>query len=199
MLKAYADLGHWTAEGSRTNGNTKLSGIADGYVGARGTASAGMTDSGISGNAEVSAGARALAEGRIESPLAGAYGRTTGFAGGEAGINAGVGPDGFKTSAEAFAGAKGSVAGGTEVGGIGAGTTAEGWVGPGAEADLKFGKGEDGKFRIGAKGGISPGLGGALGFEVTVDLGKVADTASDAAGAVGDAAGSAKDAVTGLF
>ncbi|MFD4696003.1 hypothetical protein [Streptomyces niveus] len=75
-LKAYADLFHVTAEGSRTNGNLTLSGIADGYGGARATANYGLTDQGVVGKAEASAGARGLAEGRAEGRLDGA-GRVT--------------------------------------------------------------------------------------------------------------------------
>ncbi len=64
--KAYADLGHATAEGSLTNGSMKLSGIADAYAGARATANVGFTDGGLTGKAEASVGGRALAEGRAE-------------------------------------------------------------------------------------------------------------------------------------
>ncbi|MDI3417956.1 hypothetical protein [Streptomyces luteolus] len=199
MLKAYADLGHATAEGSLSSGDVKLSGIGDAYAGGRATASAGITEGGLSGTAEVSAGGRALAEARAESGHVGAYGRATGFAGAEAGVNAGVGPEGVKVGAEAIAGAKASVAGGVEAGGIGAGLTAEGWAGPGAEAGLKVAKEDDGKFHVGAKVGLSPVLGGAAGFEFTVDPEKVSDTAGALAGAVGDAAGAVRDGVTGLF
>lgn len=207
MLKAYADLGHATAQGSMTNGTVKLSGIGDAYAGARATASGGITDEGINGNAEVSAGGRAMAEGRAGTDMGSVYGRGSAFAGGEAGADVGLGPDGFSAGGKAFAGAKVSGAAGAEVGGIGAGVTGEAWAGPGVEADLTFGeKNDDGKFHIGAEVGASPILGGKVGMEFTIDPGKVADTAGDAAdavgdvaGGIGDAAGSAKDAVTSLF
>ncbi|MFI9585444.1 hypothetical protein ACIHCQ_27110 [Streptomyces sp. NPDC052236] len=205
-VRAYADLGHATAEGSLANGSMKLSGIADAYAGARATANVGITDKGVAGKAEVSAGGRALAEGRAGYGHVGAYGRAEGFAGGEAQVSTGVGLEGVNAGAKAFAGAKGTVAGGAEVAGIGAGGTAEGWAGAGAEAQVTFGKGDDGKFHIGGKVGLALGLGGSVGAEFTVDPGKVADAAGDAADAVGDtvdavgdATGSVKDTVTSWF
>ncbi|MEV0412550.1 hypothetical protein AB0I68_17525 [Streptomyces sp. NPDC050448] len=198
-VKAYADLGHVTAKGSVTDGSMKLSGIADAYAGARATANYGFTDKGLTGKAEVSAGGRALAEGREEYGYAGVYERAEGFAGGEAAVSAGVGPEGLNAGAKAFAGAKGTVAGGGELAGIGAGGTAEGWAGAGAEAKVTFGKGEDGKFHIGGKVGVALGLGGSVGAEFTVDPHKVGKAFGDAADAVGDAAGSVKDTVSGWF
>lgn len=197
--KAYADLFHTTAKGSLTNGDLKLSGIADGYAGARASANWGFTDKGVNAKAEASVGARALAEGRVDYGHVGAYGRAEGFAGAEGQLGARAGKDGVTFNAKGFAGAKGSVAGGAEVGGIGVGSTAEGWYGPGAEAKLTFGKEDDGKFHIGGKVGLSPGVGGAVGLEFTVDPDKVVDAAGDAADAVGDFAGSVTDTVGGWF
>jgi hypothetical protein len=204
-LKAFADLGHVTAQGTLTNGNMKLSGIADGYAGARATANYGFTGKGVVGRAEASAGARALTEGRAEYGPLGVYARADGFAGAEGAVSAKVTKDDISVGAAAFAGAKGGVAGGGEVAGIGFGGTAEGWAGPGAEAKWGFTK-EDGKFTLGGKVGASPVLGGAVGFEITVDPGKVAhaagqaaDAVGDAAGSVGHAAGSLKDTVGGWF
>ncbi|MEU3449679.1 hypothetical protein AB0H29_21055 [Streptomyces thermolilacinus] len=205
-LKAAANLGHATAEGSLTNGSMKLTGIADAYGGARATANYGITGEGLVGKAEVSAGGRGLAEGRAHYGHGGVYGRAEGFAGGEAQASAGVGLEGLSAGAKAFAGAKAGVAGGAEIAGIGAGGTAEGWAGVGAEAKVTLGKGDDGKFHIGAEVGVAVGLGGSLGAEFTVDPGKVADAAKDAAdtlgevaGAFSDAAGSLQDSVTSLF
>nr|WTB12011.1 hypothetical protein OG546_49440 [Streptomyces antimycoticus] len=205
-VKAYADLGHATAEGSLTNGPWKLSGIGDAYAGARATANWGFTEAGLTGKAEVSAGGRGLAEGRAEYGHLGVYGRTEGFAGGEAAVSAGAGLEGVNAGAKAFAGGKVSAAGGGEVAGIGGGGTVEGWAGAGAEAKVTFGKEDDGKFHIGGKVGVGLGLGGSVGAEFTIDPGKVSDAASDAADfvgdtadSVGDAAGSVKDGVVGLF
>lgn len=204
--QAYAELGHATAQGSLSNGSMRLNGIADAYAGARASANVGITDQGLTGKAEVSAGGRGLAEGRAGYGYVEGYGRAEGFAGAEAQASAGVGLQGVNAGAKAFAGAKGSVAGGAEVAGIGAGATAEGWAGAGAEAKVTFGKGDDGKFHIGGKVGVALGLGGSVGAEFTVDPGKVSDAASDAADAVGDAAhavgdaaGSVKDTVSSWF
>ncbi|GGO34787.1 hypothetical protein GCM10012286_04420 [Streptomyces lasiicapitis] len=205
MAKAYVDVGHATKEGSVAYGPLKLSGIGDSYAGGRASASAGIGDSGISGTAEVSGGARGLAEGRVGFGPFSPYGRATGFAGGEAGVNAGVGSDGVGIGGEAFGGAKGSVTKGTETAGVGFGVTAEGWVGPGAEVGL-FSKDDDGKYHFGAKVGVSPIIGGAVGFEFTVDPDKVADAAGGAADALGDGVdagkrfvGSVKDGIGGLL
>ncbi|MEU5715308.1 hypothetical protein AB0G71_05875 [Streptomyces sp. NPDC020403] len=210
-VKAAADLFHVNAQGALTNGDWKLSGIADAYGGARATANAGFTDAGLNAKAEASAGVRGLAEGRAEyGPYAGVYGRAEGFAGAEASAGVKAGKDGVVVNAKAFAGAKASVAGGGEVAGIGFGATAEGWAGPGAEAKWGFEKNDDGVYKFGGKVGLSPVLGGSVGLEFTVDPDKVSESVGDAADAVGnvvgdgvdalgDAAGSAKDTVGGWF
>ncbi|MEU6596895.1 hypothetical protein [Streptomyces flaveolus] len=205
--KAYADLDHISGKGTLSNGDMELSMVGDLLVGARTQAAGAMTDKGISGSVEASAGARSLVEGRAEyGYLGGAYVRGTGFDGAEAQASAGAGLEGLNAGAKAFAGAKVGVAGGGEVAGIGAGATAEGWGGAGAEAKVTFGKGDDGKYRVGGKVGLALGLGGSVGAEFTVDPDKVshaagdaADALGDAADAVGDAAGSLKNGFTSLF
>lgn len=199
QVKAYADLFHATAKGETTMGGIKLSGVDDFVVGARGSASYGFTDKGLSGKAEVSAGVRTLTSVNAEYGYLGANGRVEGFAGGEAQATLGVGKDGLNAGAKAFAGAKASAAGGGELAGIGAGGTAEGWVGAGAEAKATFGKGDDGKWHIGGKVGVALGVGGSVGAEFTVDPDKVGDAFGDAADAVGDFAGGVKDTVGGWF
>lgn len=193
--EAHADLGRASAEGSLTNDPMKLAGEAEAYVGAKASAAGGVTNEGIRGQADAFAGAEASAKGTADVGPVGVYGRAEAKAGAEAGVNAGIGLEGIVASAEAFAGAKAAVAEGADIGGIGAGGTVEGWAGIGAEAEATFGKGTDGKWHIGTKMGVAAGLGGAVGFELTVDPGKVSDTASDAADALGDAAG----AVGSLF
>ncbi|WNM29600.1 hypothetical protein RKE30_03925 [Streptomyces sp. Li-HN-5-11] len=198
--KAYADLFHATAAGTLTNGDWKLSGIADGYGGARATANYGFNNKGVVGKAEASAGLRALVEGRGEyGPYVGIYGRADGFAGAEAGVNAKATKDELTVGAKAFAGAKGGVAGGGEVAGIGFGATAEGWAGPGAEAWWGLKKDDNGEFHLGGKAGASPILGGAVGFEITVDPHKLSKTVGDAADAVGDGISSVKKDITDWF
>ncbi|MDI3403221.1 hypothetical protein [Streptomyces cavernicola] len=197
--EAHADLGRASAEGSLTNGPMKLAGEAEAYVGAKTSAAGGITHEGIKGEATAFAGAEASAKGTADAGPVGVYGRAEAKAGAEAGVSAGAGLDGLHAGAEAFAGAKASAAGGADIGGLGAGGTVEGWAGIGAEAEATLGKGEDGKWHIGAKAGAALGIGGEVGFEVTVDPGKIADTASDAANAVGDAADWVGDGVGSLF
>lgn len=193
--EAHADLGRASAEGSLTNGPFKLAGGAEAYAGAKASAAGGITNEGIQGEAGVFAGGEASAKGRADLGPVGVYGRAEAMAGAEAGVNAGAGLDGVQLGAEAFAGAKGGASAGADVGGIGAGVTAEGWAGPGAEASLNANKDTSGTWHIGAKVGVSPIVGGAVGFEFTVDPGKIADTAGDAAGAVG----AVGDAIGSLF
>ncbi|MFE1784794.1 hypothetical protein ACFW9F_19980 [Streptomyces sp. NPDC059506] len=188
--KANADLGRAEAEGKLTNGPMQLAGEAEAYAGAKASAAGGITNEGIKGEAGVFVGGQAEASGRADAGPVGVYGRAEAKAGAEAKASAGIGLDGLHAGAEAFAGAKAGIAGGADIGGIGVGATAEGWAGPGVGAEATFGKDQEGKWRIGAKAGAAPGLGGAVGFEVTIDPGKVADTVSDAADAVGDAIGS---------
>lgn len=159
----------------------------------------GVTNEGIQGRAGVLAGGEASAKGSAYVGPLGVYGRAEGLAGAEASANAGVGVDGIHVGAETFAGAKGGIAGGADVGGIAAGATAEGWAGPGAEASLNFGKDANGAWHFAPKVGVSPIIGGAVGFEVTVDPGKVVDTANSAADVVGDTAGWVADEVSSLF
>ncbi|WP_182311297.1 hypothetical protein [Streptomyces sp. SCUT-3] len=197
--EAHADLGRASAEGKLTNGPMQLAGDAEAYVGAKASAAGGVTNEGIRGEAGAFAGAEASAGGRADVGPAGVYGRAEAKAGAEVGVSAGVGRDGVQAGAEAFAGAKAGVAGGADIGGIGVGATAEGWAGVGAEAEASLGKGNDGKWHIGAHAGVALGLGGQVGFEFTVDPGKVTDTVGDAADALGDAAGAVGDAIGSLF
>ncbi|WP_030964926.1 hypothetical protein [Streptomyces sp. NRRL S-378] len=193
-VKAYADLFHVTAEGSMTKGDWALSGIADVYGGARGTANYGFTDEGIVAKAEGSVGVRALAEGRAENGRFGTYGRLEGFAGGELSGTAQATKEEVTLGAKAFAGTKASVAGGLEYAGIGIGGTAEGWNGPGAKAwaGLKHDE-ATGVWKLGADAGASLPRGGALGFEITVDPDKVKEAARAAADSVGDSVGDFRD------
>ncbi|MEU2827538.1 hypothetical protein ABZ667_02530 [Streptomyces lavendulae] len=199
-VKAYADLFHATAKGSMTDGRWTLSGVDDMYAGARASANWGFTDQGVSGKAEASAGIRSLVEGRAEYGQVGGYGRVEGFAGAEASATAKVTKTEVGVGAKAFAGAKASGAAGVEAGGIGVGVTGEGWAGAGAEASWGLRKDKDtGAWKLGGKAGIAPGLGGAVGLEITVDPGKVTKAAGDVADFVGDTAGDVKDTVTDWF
>jgi hypothetical protein len=196
-IRAFAELGKASAEGKIGNDLFNMEGKAEAMVGAEATASASFTGTGVEGQAEVFAGAKASAEGSINAGPVGVNGSAEGMAGANAGVNGSVGKDGVNLGAEAFAGAKGSVEGGADIGGIGVSGTAEGWAGAGAEAGVDMGMNEEGKFEIGANAGAAVGLGGELGFKVTVDPDKVTKTVGDAAGAVGDAAGAVGNTVSG--
>ncbi|AVH56161.1 MULTISPECIES: hypothetical protein [Streptomyces] len=197
--EAHADLGRASAEGSLTNGPMKLAGGAEAYAGAKVSAAGVITNEGIQDEAGAFAGGEASAKGRADLGPVGVYGRAESMAGAEASANAGAGLDGVQLGGEAFAGAKAGVSGGADIGGIGVGATAEGWAGPGAEATLNFNKDANGTWHWAPKVGVSPIVGGAVGFEVTIDPGKIADTAGSAADALGDAAGWAVDGVGSLF
>ncbi len=199
-LKAYAQLGKASAEGSVGNELIRLSGKAEASVGAEATAAASVTEEGLKGRAEAGAVAKASAEGRADVGPIGRSGKVEGIVGATAGADVSIGPKGVNATADAFAGAKGTVKGGGDVGGIGVNATAEGWAGAGAEAGVTFGEGEDGVWRVGANAGASPLVGGKLGFEVTVDPAKVQETAGDAVSAIGDlgdAAGDASKTISG--
>lgn len=199
-LKAIAQLGKASAEGSVGNELFKLNGKAEASVAAETTVAAAITDEGLKARAEAAAGAKASAEGRIDAGLLGANAKGEAFAGGLAGAQISAGPQGLNAKAEAFAGAKATGKVGADLGGLGVNVTGEGWAGAGAEAGVTFGKDESGKWKVGADAGAAVGLGGKVGFEVTVDPAKVEKTFNDAAGAVdqlGDAAGSAQKTISG--
>ncbi|MFI5831451.1 hypothetical protein ACIA6C_30070 [Streptomyces sp. NPDC051578] len=172
-----------------TEGDLKLSGIADSYGGGRATANYGFTDQGASAKVEASAGVRGLAEGRADYGYVGQYVRAEGFAGAEAGVTAKATKEEVTIGAKGFAGAKGTLAGGAEAFGIGVGVNAEGWAGPGAEAWWGYKKDEKtGVWKIDGDAGLSPLLGGKVGLEITIDPHKVSNAVDDAADALGDAA-----------
>ncbi|CAM5529036.1 hypothetical protein [Streptomyces abikoensis] len=128
-LKAYADLGHVTAQRSLTDGPSDVRVTADAYAGARATANYGFSNEGVSGAAEMSWGGRGMVEIREDSGHIPLYLRADGFVGEEAGVSAKATKKEVGVGAKVFGGAKGGVAGGFEIAGIGIGGTAEGWAG----------------------------------------------------------------------
>jgi len=201
-----ADLFSASVWGGEVEGSTEL-----GPVGLRG--SAGLDVLGVDSSAQLSLGPDGLrgelsgsaylvdahAEGSAEWGIAEVGAEANAFVGAEASVYATAGLDGVSLGGEAFAGARADISAHADVGGIGAGATAEGWAGAGIEGDITAGRNDDGSWTIGVEGGAALGLGGKLGFEVTVDPAKVVDTATSAADAVGDFAGSAADAVGNAF
>ncbi|MGK3937497.1 hypothetical protein ABK046_03580 [Streptomyces caeruleatus] len=183
--EAHADLGRAAAEGTLTNGSFQLAGEAEAYAGAKASTGGSATHEGLQAHGSAFAGGEGSAKGSAYLGPVGLYGRAEGLGGLEASTTATAGRDGLALGGEAFAGAKGQVSGGADVGGIGAGASAEGWAGVGAEGEATIGKGEDGKWKVTTHTGLAFGLGGAVGFEFTVDPGKVADTVGDIADGLG--------------
>ncbi|MFF1304085.1 hypothetical protein [Streptomyces sp. NPDC058307] len=182
---AHADLGRASAEGTLTNGSFQLAGEAEAYAGAKASVSGAATNEGLQSQSSAFAGGEAAAKGSAYLGPVGLYGRADGMGGVEASSTATANREGLVLGGDAFAGAKGSASGGADVGGIAAGATAEGWAGIGAEGEATVGKAEDGKWKITTHTGVAFGLGGAVGFEFTVDPGKVVDTAGDIADGIG--------------
>ncbi|MFF4691130.1 hypothetical protein [Streptomyces sp. NPDC001307] len=197
--EAHADLGSASAEGSLTRGPWKLDGKAEAYAGAKGSAEGSFSQDGIDGSASVFAGGEGSAEGGVSVGPVGVSGKAEGMVGGEANANLGVGKDGVHVGGEAFAGAKGGGEFGADVGGVSAGFSAEGWAGPGAEANIDYGKNSQGVWEWKTSVGLSPALGGEVGFQLSVDPSKVAHTAGDLAGAVGHGVSSFGHAITSVF
>ncbi|MGH3758424.1 putative T7SS-secreted protein [Actinophytocola sp.] len=174
------------ASGATQIGDVTLAGKAEASaLGAEASATAGIGRDGVNAQARASAYlAQVSAQGSAQYGIAevGAQGKA--FVGAEAGAHGSIGLDGARVGGEAFAGAKatGEVSG--DVGGLGAGVTGEAWAGVGASADAQIGRGEDGEWKIGAEAGIGLGIGGKVGFEVSVDPGEITDTLGDAASAV---------------
>ncbi|HEY7593278.1 MAG TPA: hypothetical protein VH969_09000 [Actinophytocola sp.] len=183
---AEASLFKTDAMGATQLGDVTLAGKAQvSALSADATATAGISRDGITGQARAGAYlVNASAEGSARYGYAEVGGTAKGYVGAEAGVQGAVGKDGIKLGADAFAGAKatGEVHG--DVGGLGAGLTGEAWAGAGAEANATIGKGEDGKWTIGAEAGVGLGVGAKLGFEVTVDPDEITDTLGDAASAI---------------
>jgi hypothetical protein len=146
--------------------------------------------------AGVSVGAHAgayLAGGSAEGEIklgqhAGVSGSAEGTIGVGAEVKGSIGVLGAKGNAEAFAGAKVSGEAGAEVAGIGAGVNGEAWAGIGGHASGQFGMGQDGKFHVGGSVGLAFGVGGKVGFDVTVDPVEVVETVVDVADDVGEIA-----------
>ncbi|WP_291417508.1 putative T7SS-secreted protein [Actinophytocola sp.] len=183
---AEASLFSTGVKGATQLGDITLAGQADlKALGVEGTAAAGISRDGVFAEARANAYlVQASAEGSAHYGIAEVGGSAKGYVGAEAGAQGSIGLDGVRVGADAFAGAKATGELHGDVGGLGAGVTGEAWAGAGAEANATLGKGEDGKWTIGAEAGLGLGVGAKLGFEVTVDPGKITDTLGDAASAL---------------
>jgi hypothetical protein len=162
-------------------GGVDLNGHAEARgLGGSASAGAGFNQDGLNAQAKVNAfvgqvgvdGSAQLGPGQVS-------GAANGFVGAEAGAHGTVGTGGVDVGADAFAGAKavGTVHG--DLGGLGVGATGEAWAGAGAEVNAHFGQGADGAFHVGGDAGVGLGVGGKIGFDVSVDPGRLADTVGD--------------------
>lgn len=161
-----------TAEGEVNLFGLKMHGKATGEakVGAEAHASATLDRNGLSAEASVQAGAEASgkAEGNIGNlGTAELEGKT--FAGGRANATATVNKDGVDANVDAFAGAEAKADGSVSFFGLTLSGEASASAGAGAKAGVNIGKGEDGKWHFGAKASATLGVGGGLGFDISVD------------------------------
>ena len=184
--KAQGNLFGTGAKGAAQFGDVTAAGQVDAKaLGGQAIATAGISRDGINAQASVNGYlAQVSASGSAHLGMAEVGGSGQAYVGGEAGAHGAIGTDGVRLGADAFAGAKatGEVHG--DLGGLGAGATGEAWAGAGAEADATLGRGDDGKWHVGAEAGVGLGIGGKVGVEFTVDPGEITDTLGDAAGAL---------------
>ncbi|GAA4826585.1 hypothetical protein GCM10025787_00180 [Saccharopolyspora rosea] len=187
---AGVDFAHGSLAGSFNNGTISGSGKLDGsMLGANAEAHAGASALGVSAGASAEAYlAKGHAEGEVKAGPASAKGSGDAMVGAAAKADGQVTWAGAQGKAEAFAGARATGDVSAEVAGVGAGVHAEGWAGAGAEASGQFGMGSDGKFHVGGSVGLGLGLGGKVGFNVSVDPGEVAHSVQSVAGDVGHVA-----------
>ncbi|WP_328453099.1 hypothetical protein [Amycolatopsis sp. NBC_00438] len=161
-------------EGGTEAGGVAVSGEAGAKaLGGEANASAGASKDGV--NAKIGASGylgEATAEGSATYGPAEVGVKGKANLGAEAGANAALGAEGVDVGAKGFVGAKAGVDGHADVAGLRVGATAEGWYGLGAEGRARFGWGPDGSFTIGADAGVAVGVGGKVGFNLTVNPGK---------------------------
>lgn len=175
------------AEASGSTGNDAIGtqGEASAMAGVKGEAEVYASATGLAAGTSIMAGVAASAKGSAYLGPLTAAGEVEAMAGAKAEVKGQVGLDGLSFQGEAFAGAKAEAKGSVDVGGVGVGGSAEAWAGVGVEANVNANV-TDGKLHLSGEFGAALGLGGSVGLDVTIDMNKVADTLSDAAGAVGD-------------
>lgn len=137
--------------------------------------------------------ARAEIDGKAELGPAEATVTSHAVAGSNAGADVGIGREGVSSAISASAGAEVEMDGRVGVAGVGAGYKAGARAGVGIEAEFTAGM-QDGKFVIGGEFGAALGFGGSMGGYISIDPGKVVETVSDAADAVGTVGNQVRDA-----
>jgi hypothetical protein len=134
-------------------------------------------------------GSAAIIRGTASASAGGEYGHVgaeaEAYAGAYAEASVKLGAEGAGATVGAFAGAKVEGSAEAEVAGVGGKATGELWAGWGAEADLGLTQDRDGAWTLGGRAGVAAGLGGSVGFELTVDPAAVAEAVGDAVDWVG--------------
>jgi hypothetical protein len=192
--------GEWKAGAEAKVWGDEIAGtFDDGFLAGKGSLSADVLGAAAEAHAKwgqdgLSAGASAeayLAKAAAAGELnfgdhASVSGEGEAFVGARAELEQSLSWTGAEHSAEAFAGARVEGSVGAEVAGIGAGLNGEAWAGAGIETSAQVGMGDDGKFHLGGSFGLGLGVGGKIGFEMSVDPGAVVDTAAEVAGNIGE-------------
>ncbi|MEW2502204.1 putative T7SS-secreted protein [Amycolatopsis sp. NPDC047767] len=168
-------------------GSGKIEGAA---LGAGAEAHAGASALGLTAGASAEAYlAKGSAEGEIHyGDHVAVKGDASAEVGAKASAQGSLGWSGMQGSVEGFVGGRIEGNASAEVAGVTAGAHGEAWAGIGAEASGQFGMGDDGKFHVGASVGVALGIGGKVGFDLSIDPGEVVDTVQDVAGDVGEVA-----------
>jgi hypothetical protein len=195
--EAEANLWKWDPEKREGQlGPVELEGDAEVAVGGlAGTAGLTVSNEGISG--ELGGKAYVLnanAEGSAALGDVTAKGSVSAFAGAAGGGNLQIGQDGVSAAGEAFVGGRvGGQAEVVDVGGLSGQVKGEVWAGAGVKGNLDIGRGEDGAWVFRGELGAALGIGGSVGFGLSINPGSVADTVSEAADTVGNMAESVGD------
>ncbi|MEV6901876.1 putative T7SS-secreted protein [Amycolatopsis sp. NPDC051372] len=168
-------------------GSGKIEGAA---LGAGAEAHAGAGPLGLTAGASAEAYlAKGSAQGEVHyGDHVAVKGDASAEVGAKASAQGSLGWSGMQGSVEGFAGGRIEGNASAEVAGVTAGAHGEAWAGVGAEASGQFGMGDDGKFHVGASLGVALGIGGKVGFDLSIDPGEVVDTVQDVAGDVADVA-----------
>jgi hypothetical protein len=172
-LEGGFDKGPFSAHGS----------VSGSLLGADGEAHAGVNPLGVNVGAS---GEVYLGRGSLDGEVhlgknAGLAGDLTGTVGADGNAQGTIGLLGGQGDAEVFAGGKVSGNESAEVAGVTVGAHGEARAGIGAGASAQFNMGDDGKLHVGASLSAALGIGGSVGFDISIDPDKVTKTFDDLA------------------
>ncbi|GIG55810.1 hypothetical protein Lfu02_01820 [Longispora fulva] len=182
----HAMVGKADADGVAGLGPVLLTGHAEVSVGAQVSGVVKLDKHGLVERLSASEGVQASAERRADIGPASHTIGVSGLAGAEAEAHLVAGTEGIGVGADAFAGVKGEVEQKVDVGGVGYAGTGEAYLGIGAHAEGTIGMKNDGTFGLRLDAGAALGPGAGFSINLTVDPGKVADTAKDVKNRAGD-------------